>query len=362
MRRIGFVDLKEKEGAEIFPVYVFKKTGRKWEFERSLELPPQTAASSSSPSLAGIGDFHLSLPLQWLNFRILNLPFSEPEKLREVIPFELDGIIMDRLEGVVFDAMVLGSSNGNYDILVAYANQESLKGVLRRLASLNIDPRRITCLDLRLLIQSGVDDFALRLLQPGELDFGSEDRIQAARQEIASPTINLRIGPLAPTEEAEKTERGLRILGVLSISLALLINAHLVAKATIAKKESSAIRSEMRAQYAALFPQEKNISDELYLLKSHMKEFQDKREALTDIDLLQLLMDLSEKNIQGVTFHEITVEKTLITIKGETPSANEIEKVKTNLETSLQEISISEMKPSGAGRFLFAMMAKGRKR
>jgi len=377
MRRIGFIDLRSKGGGnhletlpspevlggtEASEVYIFKKAGGKYEFEQSIELPQQPSYPSSIPSLAGIREFYLSLPLKLLNFRILNLPFSEPEKLREIIPFELDSLIMDRVEGVVFDAIVLGSSNGNFDILVAYTNQETLKGILHRLAPLSIDPRLVTCLDLRLLIQSGVEDFALRLLQPMGVGFHSEDRIHAAKQELSTPTINLRIGPLAYIKEAEKAERALRITAILSIFLGLLINVDLVAKTVSARKESSSIRAEMRTQYAILFPKEKNVSDELYFLKSHMKGFQDQKEALIDVDLLQLLMDLSEKNVLGVTFHEVSVDRALITMKGETNSVNEIEKVKTNLGGSLQEISISEMKPSGAGRFLFTMVAKGRKR
>jgi hypothetical protein len=377
MRRIGFVDLQikgtddpssspsassgGKVGMESLVVHAFKFASGKYEWEETIR-PSEECPPPSGPLLPGVKDFYLSLPLQLLHFRILKLPFSDPAKLREVIPFELDSLILDGVDDIVFDPMVLGCTDGIFDILVAYAKRAALKEILGKLAPLQIDPAVITSLELQSLLKSGPKDMAAHLLKPGGLLLGPEDRIDLAKEELLAPTFNLRTGPFAYTKDIEKRNRALKLMAGLSLLLVLLIHADLLLRAITAKKETTSIRAEMRSHYASLFPNEKKITDELYLMKSHMKEIREKGDALMDMDLLQFLVDVSGRNVPNVRFHEISVDKDLITMKGEGGSMNEIDKLKTGLAEFLKEISISEMKPSNAGRFFFTLIAKGRKR
>lgn len=376
MKRVGFIDLRVKgpddlskpllsaegrEGIESLVVYSFKSISGRFEFEKAIEALPETSSALFISSLTGIKDFYLSLPLPLLNFRILKLPFSEPDRLKEIIPFELDSLIMDPMEQVVFDAIVLGESNGSFEVLVAYANQGTLQDILNRLAALNVNPRVITSLDLRPLLESGIEDLAQHLAGPTGAESGAEDRIQTAREELVKPIINLRTGPLTDTRETGRKGRSLRVMAALALSLGLLIHFNLIAKAVTAKREIASIRKEMRNQYAALFPREKSITDELYLLKSHLKEIQVKGDAIVDVDLLRLLVEISEKKNQRVVLHELSLDRDLITMKGDADSVNEAETMKVALGGLFKEVSFSEIKPSGAGKFFFTMIAKGRR-
>jgi type II secretory pathway component PulL len=150
-------------------------------------------------------------------------------------------------------------------------------------------------------------------------------------------------------------------MAALALSLGLLIHFNLIAKAVTAKREIASIRKEMRNQYAALFPREKSITDELYLLKSHLKEIQVKGDAIVDVDLLRLLVEISEKKNQRVVLHELSLDRDLITMKGDADSVNEAETMKVALGGLFKEVSFSEIKPSGAGKFFFTMIAKGRR-
>lgn len=355
MKRVGFIDLQPSSHFP-FPIsiYVFKSSSTGYEFESSMEYSDESAASLPA-SLDDIEEFYLSLPLEFLDFRILKLPFSDREKLKKVIPFELDSLIMDGSDSVVFDSIVLGSSDDNFDILVAYVKKEILKDLLTKLSSLNIDPRIITSIGLQAIVKGEMEDIATRLMNREALN--ADDRVSTAREELTAHTINLRTGLFAYTKDDEKIGKTLKVTFVLFMLLVLVINSDLAFRIITTKGEASSIKKEMRNIYAGLFPDEKKIIDELYQMKSHMKEIQEKREALMGVYPLQFMLNLSQRT-PGVVFNEISLDRKLITMKGEAASMDEIGKMKTRLSEFLTDVSISDIKPSTDGKTFFTVVAK----
>src|SRR4030042_579825 len=149
MKKIGFIDIhpqsagglagflaRGEEGQETGDVliYLFTSDGEGYRFEKTLEY-------ASHPETADIGEFYLSLPIEVLNFRILNLPFTDREKLQKVIPFELDNLITGGSENVVFDAIILDRGKDSGGILVAQDERKTLDHLLTKLARRNMDPR-----------------------------------------------------------------------------------------------------------------------------------------------------------------------------------------------------------------------------
>ena len=371
MKRVAFIDLRDTETHGPFPsaaagaqegateplsIYLFKKVSRGYELERVLEAP-EGEGRPSPAQLAGIKEFYLGLPLGLLSFRLMRLPFSDRERLQGVIPFELEGLIMEGLEGIVFDAMVLGGSDGAFEVLVPYIRREILKGILARLASQGIDPQVVTCLDLRALAQVGAEEAALALMHPVALE--SEERVAFAKAELLAPSINLRTGPFAYTKHAEKMGKALKVTLVLSLLFAFIIHLDLTLRTVAARREATSLRNELRSQYVALFPGEKRITDELLLLKSHLKEIQAKADALMDVDPLQFLLDFSQRPTPGVVFFEVSLDQGLITLKGEASSMEDIDRAKGRLKEMLKDLSISEIKPTNEGKFFFTALAKG---
>lgn len=361
MKRVALIDLQDSEpSGEVLYIHLFKISSGAYEWERSLGPFPLQPFAFSPSLLAGVKDFCLSLPPRWLNFRILNLPFSDPVRLQEVIPFELEGLIFSRGEAIVFDYILLREEDGGSKVLVAYAEQENLRGILNRLAPLSIDPRIITCLELRSILQEGEEELSWRLLDPVPQMLDTDSRLETGRQELVAPTINLRRGPLSPTRDAERARRYFRLLAVLSLSLGLILQLHLGSKILRHHKEITLVRKEMRSHYTALFPGDKNVADEVYFLRSHLKEFQTQGEALSEVDLLQLLLDLSTRQVSGIAFSEIDVQESLVSLKGQADSTASLEKMMNRLREPWRDISLSEMRPSAAGRVFFTLIARGK--
>jgi len=357
MKRVWFVDIHSmKDGTPEGSIYVFTDRSGNYELESSAEYTSDRAFPLNA---SDISDFTLSLPLELLNFRVLNLPFSDREKLRKVVPFDLANLLMERLEDVVFDATVLGPSGDNFDVLVTYIEKSVLKEILAELSSRQVDPQVVTSLELQAGMKEGTEGIALGLMNQGRLT--PEERISAAKNELLNHTVNLRTGPFAYTKDTEKTKKKLKITAAMLIALALLINAYLSFGIFTAKSNAASVKRDVRSVYTALFPAEKMITDELYQMKSHMKEIREKGDALIGVHPLPLLLELSQKNLQGISFDEIGLGRDLIALKGEAPSMSDIERVKTRLSEFLKEVSVSDIKPSAGGKTLFTVVAKGRR-
>lgn len=357
MNKVGFIDLQSKADGKLSgSIYVFAGRPGSYELEGSMEY----AGDRTFPVDTNlVSEFYLSLPVELLNFRVLKLPFSDREKLRKVVPFELENLMMESPGKVVFDATVLGPSGDNFEVLVTYIEKTVLEEILANLSSVRIDPQVVTSLELQTGVREGAEGIARRLIDPERLT--PEERTEAAKNELLNHTINLRTGPLAYTKDTERVEKKLKVTAALLIALALLINAYLIFGMVSAKREVSAVKREMKNMYSALFPSEKNIADELYQMKSHMKEIREKGDALIGIHPLQFLLDLSQKNPQGVAFSEIGLDRDIITAKGEAASMNDIDKVKTRLSEFLRDVSVTDIRPSAGGKTFFTVIARGRK-
>lgn len=354
MKKIGFIDFNSKNSGD---VYLFTGRNGRYELESSTEYSEDVTAALIG--LTDVSEFHLSLPVELLNFRILKLPFSDRGKLLKVIPFELESLMMESSENVVFDAVVLGGSGDTFEVLVTYIEKGVFKDILMKLASLNIDPPVVTSIELQNIIRGERKDIAIRLTNPEKLSH--EDRIDAARNEILSNTVNLRRGAFAYTKDVEETKRTIKMTFALFILLALAINIFLAFRIATTNNEASSLKRELRNIYTALFPGEKKVTDELYQMKSHMKELKEKGDALIGVYPLQFLLDISQKTVQEAAFNELSMDRDLITMKGEASSMADVDKMKAGLSKFLANVSVSDIKPLTSGKIFFAVVAKGRK-
>lgn len=89
--RIAFLDLTDNGNY----LYVFEKKQGSYELAQESEFSI-TGSPELNTLITGTDTAYLSLPLSMLNFRLMDLPFSDIEKIRDVLSFQLEGITMDR--------------------------------------------------------------------------------------------------------------------------------------------------------------------------------------------------------------------------------------------------------------------------
>ncbi|MDP2167882.1 MAG: hypothetical protein Q8J64_06085 [Thermodesulfovibrionales bacterium] len=354
MGKVAFIDYKEGEGS----VYIIDKGSG------GSETVPLSLSGDGSfgtnRTFQNIDETYLSLPMGLLNFRILELPFDNMDSIREVLPFELDGIIIGGSESVVIDAVVIGKGNGKFRVIAVYVLKDVLRTALKKFKAIGIDPRAVTSIELASVVgsSSAGDGLAEALLAPCRMEDG--ERMDAALKEIAGPFINLRRGEFSYRVDTEKARKSLMIaagLGLLIVSVFIFGTGFRI---ITAKKEITTLKDGIRKTYTGVFPEEKKITNELYQMKAHMKELKEKEQSLTGVSPLELLLKLSKVVKPGLSFTEISADKERIALKGECPTLSDVQGIKDGLEGFLAGVSISDAKPSGA-KTAFTITAKGRK-
>jgi hypothetical protein len=356
MSRRVFLDLKEKE----LSVYLQGKNGKSGFSPDVLTVPVGAGCSFSLHKMVKETGSFLSLPLGLLDFRILELPFSDSRKLHELLPFEIDGLILGGSEKVVFDAVVLGKKNGNYRVLVAYIAKDTLRTILEELKAAGLDPAVVTCLELSHIISVAPDGrIADLLISP--LSMTADDRMNAALKELGQPTLNLRRGEFAYTVDAEKNRKSLRTAVVLAALLLAVFLSDMTMTIFSLKRENAQLKADIREIYHSLFPSETKISDELYQLKAHLKELNERESSFVGVSPLDTLLGLSRFGRPGLSLSEITMDRESIVLKGECLSLSDAQKYADALGGGFSDVVISDTKPSAQNRILFTIAAKVKK-
>jgi type II secretory pathway component PulL len=359
MKKIGFIDIQSQ--SDLFKpeaVHIFIQSGTAADFEKTVPFGPADALDDTET-------FYVSLPVNCLNFRIVHLPFSDKEKMKKVIPMELESLILESPERVAFDAVTLKSDEGGAEVLIVYVKKDLLQQIMGNLARVKIDPCVITSVDLGTAIGAAPDphdpafaEFLAKWLidPPGQ---NEAERMEAMRQEILKPAINLRTGPFIYRKDAEKIRKMIRRTTVIALALALAIHANILLQAYTLKGEMASIRLEMHNLYKSLFPAETRIVDELYQMKSHMKELEIKKDALIGISLLKFLSELSKRKDLHVSYQNIQIEKGgLVKMRAEAIKMEDLAFVKTKLSEYLSDVSLTDIKPAVNGRVIFTVVAK----
>jgi hypothetical protein len=357
MGRRFFLDLKEKE----LSLYPSGQNGKSVFSQDVLTVSVEAGYSFTLGSTVGeVEESFLSLPLGLLDFRILELPFSDAKKLRELLPFEIDGLILGGAGNVVFDAVVLGRKNEKYSVLVAYIENEKLRAILEKLKIAGFDPSAVTSLELsHILATAPAGGIADLLISPPPLT--AEDRMNAALKEMQRPTLNLRRGEFAYTVDTEKTRKSLRVAAALTALLLVVFLADMTMTIFSVKKEDALLRTDIRQIYHGLFPGETKVSDELYQLRAHLKELNDRESSFIGVSPLATLLDLSRFGRTGLSLTEVTMERNIVVLKGECLSLSDVQKYADDLGSGFSEVVISDTKPSAQNRTLFTITAKVKK-
>jgi type II secretory pathway component PulL len=357
MASTAFVDVTGGEGT----VYIFDKGTNALRESIGFSLGEDRAFRLSG--LPGdMAESLLSLPLSMLNFRVLELPLMDMDKIKDILPFELEGIILGGSENIVFDARVLESGEAGHKVLAVYMEKGVLKGLLDGLKPFGIDPKAVTSLDLGSALEAyaGSSGELGSLLLEHRVAPGDQ-RIERALREMSQCTMNLRTGEFSYTREVEQTRRTLRFAAVALIALVLIFAGDIALRTMASKKEGARLEKAVLKKYSEVFPGEapKAATGLTYKLKSQIKELEQKVAFTTGVSPLDFLLELQGRNVPGLVFTDITLSGEAVVLKGEASSLSDVEAVKGRLEGLLKDVTISETGQSARGKTVFTITAKG---
>ena len=108
------------------------------------------AALDLIPPLGPDDSIAVALPGSRVATHLIGLPFSDPRRIAQVLPAEVEAAIPFDLSEVVWDAAILGVPGGKTEVLVGMVKKTALREHLEALAAVGLDPRVVTLAPLAL--------------------------------------------------------------------------------------------------------------------------------------------------------------------------------------------------------------------
>ena len=334
----GFIDWTET-GLTLF---VFEKNGAQYVLTDTLsvsldgELDPSTLAKLVK---AGMRDVYLSLPLDLLTLREQAFPFDDPDKIRDTIAFELEGVLLGSTEEYAIDHIVIESVNSGSNVLAVCLEKKKLKDIIDIFSSAGLDPKGITSLDI--CISGGRTEGLFE-----EIISDPEVRAEAAAGELSALSINLRQEEMSYTGDIERFKKGLRFTALLGLILVTILALNISISLMAEKKEQKLLITKTESAYRTIFPEDRKIVNIERQLAGNIKMLEQKKAALMGIPVLNLLRTIADRKKSGITLNEFSADGKNIIIKGTAGSFEDVDTLKNSLSQTFNGIKVMD---SGAG-------------
>lgn len=361
MGSLAFLDITAVGGGRI---YVFDND-RRLRRTSAFSFDAEMNFTLAEPLPEDLEASCIGLPIDWLDFRRLELDIPGAEAAREVLPFELDGLLMDDPATYVIDALlpeataIASEGEDRRPLLAIYVQRERLRNLIHGLSRAGLDPRCMTSIEMAAIRDKiSSPDILEDIEKTASLD--EPARVNLAASEFDAPCINMRTGEFAFKGDVRRGLRSIAISAYLLVALMLMLSLTFSLKASSANRNANALEARVLSMYENILPGQKPASARglSYKVRSKLRELRTKAESMGSVEVLDMLMKLQEAMPTGVKLVDITLDRDAAILKGEGVSLDSIEKLRSSLESFMHEVRISETGKSVSGQTGFTISAK----
>ncbi|MHB8482730.1 MAG: type II secretion system protein GspL [Nitrospiria bacterium] len=165
-RRVRFAELEENWGGKL----TLSDCG---EFSIDSGKPPDSAFQKR---VSQADQIIVSLPGHLISSRVVSLPFTQPKKIEQVLPYEVEPLFPFELDRLILTHQILSQEEASSRVLVGAVLKEDFRSFMEKLQKQGIDPHQVECDSLALFnftrIMPPFEEESLLLLNIGE-DFSS---------------------------------------------------------------------------------------------------------------------------------------------------------------------------------------------
>ncbi len=332
----------DREGVSVIQAEAGSKEPRVLKVERVGEI-------SNVPRGIQADRYMLNLSSDLLQMRLLELPFNDDEKLKEVVPFELRRYILKDLEEIVHESMILqrGNGEGSRTVLVSYMDRSFYQDTLRKLNESGYDPESVTSVEI--LHAVGRED--IKGLIEGALRLDEEETVEILSEEIkkGKVSLNFRRGPLPFTREYRDLRRARRTAGILILVLLFTVFVNIAYRNVEAGRELNMLKGRMESLYLKAFPDSTDSRNPLYQMRARVRALREELGGITHLNAIGKLGDINRNWPEGMNAEEVRLEPTGIYIKGTSSGMGPLE----NLKNSLPGLRIKDSGKDPDGKIVF---------
>jgi type II secretory pathway component PulL len=298
-------------------------------------------------------EVYLSVPLDLVTFRELSFPFSDKSKINDAIPYELDGILLGDINNYLIDHIIVDTTDSGSKVLAACLEKSKLQEIIAIFSSLELEPKIVTSLDLR-LSKGKSDELFIAPVTDKKI------RSDAAGQELLNHSINLRQDELSYRGDIERFKKNLRLTAILAIIISTILSASSIFSFVNLDKENKSLNENIQGIYRRVFPEDKKIIDAARQFKGKMNMLLKKKEALAGIPVLDSLRDIALQKKRRITLHEFNADGKNIIIKGAAESFEDVESLKNTLMSGFKGVKVIESATSADNKIIFTILMQDR--
>ncbi len=297
---------------------------------------------SSSPAVEKIEDLlkvleknralRLYIGFDAFSVRKTVLPDLDRDKMKEILPFEMEGLFLSPSSDLVFDFYPLSPAEKGTECLVFVLKKETAQKYVAPFvkAGLNI-----------VSLSPAWDD---RLSEYG-LDEGA----------FYKTALDLVPSGLTGEKKKRKAMDVYRTAFIYASAVLLVFVLGLSLRYYLILKKEAGMKKEVSAVYASLFPGQKMPQDLYYGVQSKLVELKQNYGVFKGIEVLGILKSVSESSREGIRVKEINMDGNRATLKGEGAGYAAVEQFRDNLKKSFGDVQILETKNMPDGKSGFAI-------
>ncbi len=260
------------------------------------------------------------------------LPHMESEKIREILPYEMEGFFLSPSSGLLLDFCPIRPAEKGIEGLVFALNRKTAEGHTAPFVKAGLNLISLTPAWDNRLLEYGVD----------------KDLFHKA-------ALNLAPAGLFREKKKRKTRDAYRTAFFYMASFLLIFLAGLAVRHFLVVKKEAGMKKEVSALYAGLFPDQKMPPDLYYGLQAKLAELKQNYRAVKGMDVLGLLKSVSESSNDKVRVKEISMEGSKATLKGEGEDYASVGQFRDNLNKAFAEVQLIETKKMQDGRSGFVI-------
>ncbi|MBI5073631.1 MAG: hypothetical protein HZB62_00430 [Nitrospirae bacterium] len=260
------------------------------------------------------------------------LPHLEGDKIREILPFEMEGLFLAPAAELVFDFFPLAPAAKGTEGLVFALKKETAEKYTAP------------------FIRAGLNLISLSPLWDNRLsEYGIDEGL------FYRAALNLASAGLTGEKKKIRSRDVYRTVFLYTAAVLLVFMTGLSLRYFLVLKKESMMKKEMSVVYASLFPGQKVPSDLYYGVQSKLAEMKQNYRAFKGIDVLGILKSVSENSREGIRVKEIIMDGNKAILKGEAADYASAEQFRNSLKKSFSEVQLLETKNMPDGRSGFAM-------
>jgi len=343
--KIGFIEINHN-----VKITVIKKEKNKITIENELFYK----SLKEITNLKGINHFIINVPDNILNFRLLELPFNDKKRIREIIPYELANMTLIKPDEMVFETKIIKSNKETQKVLVGFLKKKELEKLLEKLKKANIIPERVTSIMFN-YIDNKFDNHTLLLK-----DIPVSDKKKFLIKEVSSSEINFLSHGISKKEKSELKFKLFERLMIFFIVMFLIIGINLTIYLYKQKKYIHGLNQRLIQIYTDVFPSSKVVAP-VYQMKAALKEIKGQLKIIEGSNVLDILLRLSRHSINNVIVNNVEIYPDRIILKGETSEIKSLELIKSKLKKEFQEVKLVNTEKLSHGSFRFTIELKGKK-